>query len=191
MLSYLVLRGRCRSCGAPIGRFHIEVELAALGVAVWAACLSDGTLLWASCVLGWMLLAASWIDAVSQRLPDVLTLPLIVLGLTEAWALEPDALLDRGLGAVLGYAVFRALAVAYRRVRGREGLGQGDAKLLAAGGAWVGAAALGHVILAAAIAGLGWAVLLRLRGRQMDAATRIPFGPFLALGIWLAWLYAP
>ncbi len=191
VVGYLVLRGRCRSCGRPIGRFHLAVELAALAVAAWAACLSNGDLLWASCALGWALLAAGWTDARSQRLPDMLTLPLLLAGLAEACALEPDALLDRALGALAGYVIFRALAFAYRRLRAREGLGQGDAKLLAAGGAWVGLAALGDVILAAAIAALGWAVLLRLRGRQVDASTRIPFGPFLAFGIWLGWLYAP
>jgi len=180
--SFLVLRGKCRFCGAPIPRVHLWVELAALGVALWAAEAGDrAALLWASCALGWTLLALGWIDAVCQRLPDALTLPLILGGLAEALWLEPDTLTDRAFGAAIGYTALWALALAYRRLRGREGLGLGDAKLLAAGGAWVGVALLPQVLLVGALAGLGWALG---RGR-----TRIAFGPFLAGGIWVVWLY--
>ncbi len=182
--SYLALRGRCRFCAAPIGRFHLWVELAAVGVAAWAATSgAEGGLLWASCGLGWALLTLGWIDAVSMRLPDVLTLPLLLSGLAEAAWLEPDALTQRAFGAAVGYTVFWGLALVYRRWRAREGLGLGDAKLLAAGGAWVGVALLGQVILVAAICGLAFAW-------RRGTGARIPFGPFLSLAIWLVWLYA-
>ncbi len=184
--SFLALRGRCRFCGAPIGWDTLAVELAAMAVAGWAVLAGlDGAVLWASCVLGWTLLTLAWIDAVCQRLPDVLTLPLILAGLAEAAWLEPEALSARAFGAACGYTAFWAVAWAYRRARGREGLGLGDAKLLAAGGAWVGGWLLGDVVLAAALAGLAWA----LRRGRPDLAARVPFGPFLAGGIWLVWLY--
>jgi leader peptidase (prepilin peptidase)/N-methyltransferase len=186
IVSFCALRGRCRHCGAPIARVHLWVELAALGVAVWAALAgADGALLWASCALGWTLLTLGWIDAVCMLLPDMLTLPLIVAGLVEAFWLEPDALTDRAFGAAIGYTFLWGLALIYRRLRGREGLGLGDAKLLAAGGAWVGALLLPDVLLGAALAGLAWA----LRRGRPDPAERLPFGPFLAAGIWGAWLY--
>jgi leader peptidase (prepilin peptidase)/N-methyltransferase len=86
---------------------------------------------------------------------------------------------------VAGYLGFRLLGAVFRRLRGREGLGQGDAKLLAAGGAWVGAWQLPDVLLAAACSALAYA----FRKGKPDAAERIPFGPFLAAGIWLMWLY--
>ena len=185
--SFLALQGRCRFCAAPIPRYHLWVELAALAVAVWAAVAGErGALLLAGCTLGWTLLTLGWVDAVCLRLPDALTLPLILAGLAEAAWLEPDTLTGRAVGAAAGYTGFRALAWAYRRLRGREGLGQGDAKLLAAGGAWVGGLLLPDVLLAAALAGLAWA----LRRGRPDANERVPFGPFLAAGIWVLWLYA-
>ena len=186
LVSFLALRGRCRSCRAPIARTHLWVECAALCVAVWAAATGqDGALLWASCLLGWVLLTLGWIDALTLLLPDVLTLPLLVAGMAEAVWLEPDTLTGRAFGAAVGYTALWALAWAYRRLRGRDGLGLGDAKLLAAGGAWVGAALLPDVLLVAAVGGLAWAFR---RGRP-DFVARQPFGPALAGGIWLAWLY--
>jgi leader peptidase (prepilin peptidase)/N-methyltransferase len=77
------------------------------------------------------------------------------------------------------------------RLRGREGLGQGDAKLLAAAGAWLGAVALPQVILVAALSALLVAAALRLSGRTMHAHSALPFGPFLALAIWALWLFGP
>ncbi len=184
--SFVVLRGRCRFCARPIERFHLWVELSALTIALWAAAAGQsGAVLWAGCLLGWTLLALAWIDAVCLRLPDVLTLPLILAGLAEAALLEPDVLTGRAVGAAAAYAGLRLLAWTYRRFRGREGLGQGDAKLLAAAGAWVGGALLPDVLLGAALAGLAWAVR---RGRP-NPGERVPFGPFIAVSAWLVWLY--
>jgi len=186
LASYAALRGRCRHCGAPIGRFHLWVELAALAITLWAVASGErGALLWAGSVLGWSLLTLGWIDALCQRLPDILTLPLLVAGLSEALLLEPDALTNRAIGAIAAYAGFRLIALVFRRLRGREGLGEGDAKLLAAGGAWVGAWLLPDVL----VAGAGTALLYAVRKFRLDPSERIPFGPFLAAGVWLMWLY--
>ena len=232
LLSVLVLRGRCRACGAAIPRFHVLVELAALLVAISAVLaplllaaalpggpsaapsaaaylLSGGALegwvleggalqggalesgaqaggagLWADCALGWTLLALAWIDARHFLLPDVLTLPLLLAGLAACQVLQPWALQDHLLGAVLGYAVLRAVALAYRALRGRDGMGAGDAKLLAACGAWLGWAALPQVLLLAALLGLGVAGVMRLRGQAVGRTTMLPFGPFLAAACW-------
>ena len=185
--SLLALRGRCRFCAHPIAPFHLWVELSALTIALWAAASGEsGLLLWAGCALGWTLLALAWIDAVCLRLPDVLTLPLILAGLAEAALLEPDTLTARAVGAATAYVGMSLLAWAYRRLRGREGLGQGDAKLLAAAGAWVGGLLLPEVLLGAALAGLAWA----LRRGRPDPNERVPFGPFIAASLWLMWLYA-
>ncbi len=183
--SFLALRGKCRFCGAAIPRVTLWVEVSALAVALCAvACGERGALLWAGCVLGWVLLTLGWIDALCQRLPDFLTLPLVLAGLAEAWLLEPDAATGRALGAAFGYAGFRLLALIYRWLRGQDGLGAGDAKLLAAGGAWVGAWLLPNILLVAALSALIYA----LRRLRVDVTERIPFGPFLATGIWLSWI---
>ncbi|WP_431267087.1 prepilin peptidase [Dankookia sp. P2] len=190
--SYLALRGRCRACGAPIGGFHLAVELAALAIAGIAALVlpDDAAALWLGCALGWTLLALAWIDWDHLYLPDALTLPLVPAGLLATWWLVPWALAAHATGAALGYAAFRGLALAYRRLRGREGLGQGDAKLLAVAGAWLGWQALPQMVLLAALAGLGLAGLLALRRGGLDPAAPLPFGPCLTLALWLCWLQA-
>lgn len=186
LASYLCLRGHCARCGAPIGRFHPVVEIAAIVIAVWAVLAAeDPQWALANAVLGWVLLALAWIDAGHFRLPDVLTLPLVVVGLVATWLLEPWALTGHAIGAMAGYLLFRLLAAAYRHWRGHDGLGTGDAKLLSAGGAWVGLGALPMVVSLAAVAGIGWILL-----RGGDRHRAIPFGPFLALGIWLLRLHS-
>lgn len=128
------------------------------------------------------------IDAQTFRLPDWLTLPLAAAGLAAAWILGLPVWLH-ALGAVLGYAVLAGLELVYKRVRGRDGLGRGDAKLLAAGGAWCGALALPIILLVASTAGLLFVFALRLiGGRPVSGATRIAFGPFIALAIASAWI---
>ena len=190
--SYLALRGRCATCRAPIAPFHLAIELAAVAVAVWAATVSqDAAWLWTACMLGWGLLALSWIDAEHMRLPDALTLPLLAAGIAAQTMLASERFTESVLGAIVGYLGFRAIALTYRLCRGREGLGGGDAKLLSVAGAWVGWAALPDVILLAAVFGLGLAVVMKMRGRTIDRVAIIPFGPCLALALWIVYLYGP
>ena len=142
--------------------------------------------------LAWTLLALALIDLEHQILPDVLTLPLAAAGLAVAWLAQRGAVLDNIAGAALGYAVFFIIAWAYRRWRGRDGLGAGDAKLLAALGAWDGATGLPSVVLLGSLMAL--AVVLALRSFRLSAARSAsgwPFGPALAAAGWLVWLYGP
>ncbi len=189
LVSYLAARGRCRHCGAGIGGFHLWVELAALAVALWAVTADDGTRLWADCVLGWTLLALAWIDLRDMILPDVMTLPLVLAGLAWALIAEPERIVDHAVGAAAGWLLFWGVSRLYRILRGRDGLGEGDAKLLAASGAWVTWTGLGPVMQIGALTGLAWALGNRLRGTETTATTAIPFGPPLALATWVVWLY--
>jgi leader peptidase (prepilin peptidase)/N-methyltransferase len=188
LLSWLAARGRCRFCRQPLGWFYPGIELAALAVALLAIAVDGGDAVWLDCVLGWWLLTLGWIDLRTGLLPDALTLPLVVAGLAAAAALDPEDLASRALGAVLGWLGLWAVGALYRQWRGRAGLGGGDPKLLAASGAWVGAAALPQVILLAALAALAAALGLRLAGRRLGLHSALPFGPFLALATWLVWL---
>lgn len=190
LISYVVARGRCRYCRQVIGSFPLAIELAALGVALWAASAVEGADVWVACLLGWTLLTAGWIDVRTMILPDVLTLPLLVIGLIVIAVAAPDLLLDHCLAAALGYLALFGTAWTYRRFRGRDGLGLGDAKLLGALGAWLGLAALPMLLLLSSCLGLLAAGIAALGGRRMTASTAIPFGPFLALSGWLLWLYA-
>ena len=129
------------------------------------------------------LIALSIIDIRTYRLPDRLTLPLIPLGLGAAWLVDERIWLH-ALGAVAGYGVLVLLEKAYEKARGKPGLGRGDAKLFAAGGAWCGLTALPLVLLAASVSALVWVLALRVTtGAQVRADTMIAFGPFLSFGI--------
>jgi len=177
LASFWLLRGKCRSCGAAIGWFHPAVEFLALAIA--AACLAtDGpsAAAWVDCALGLALLTAAWIDLKNFILPDEITLPLILAGLAVTWWQNPPALFAHAAAAAIGYFGFILLNAAYRTLRGRDGLGQGDAKLLAAAGAWLGAAQLPAEILVASLLGIAMAVITRA-----PPTSRMPFGPALAL----------
>ena len=180
------LRGLLLRCRAAASVFPPAIVMASTAVALLAVILSDDPgRVWADCVLGWTLIALAWIDARHFRLPDALTLPLLLTGLVATWLVLPEALLDHTLATITGYLVFRLVAWGYRIWRGHDGLGMGDAKLLAAGGAWVGSNGLSAVVFVAAVLGLAWAFTLRMRGRRVDNRSMIPFGPPLAVAIWL------
>lgn len=133
----------------------------------------------------------SAIDLRSYRLPDALTLPLIAAGLVVTALADVRLLWWHALSAVIGFALLAAVAAVYQRVRNRPGLGLGDAKLLAASGAWLGAELLPDVLLWASGAAVLCVLVSALRGHSPSAEDAIPFGPFLAFGTWALWLYGP
>jgi leader peptidase (prepilin peptidase)/N-methyltransferase len=190
LASFVWLKGRCRNCGAPIGAFPLVLEVAAIAVVGWAATLEASTAVFlASCLFGWTLLLLAAIDWRVQLLPDVLTLPLMLTGLVASFFLPLGSWRDHAIGAAAGFVALVLIAWLYHRLRKREGLGLGDAKLLAAIGAWVGWQALPAVVLAASVLGLLFAIALFLYGRSLRMSDRLPFGVFLSVGGWLVWLY--
>jgi leader peptidase (prepilin peptidase)/N-methyltransferase len=191
LLSWLASQRRCRHCGSPVSWFYPNIEIASMAVAAWAATEVSGWLLWATCGLGWMLLALAVIDARHMLLPDVLTLPLAGAGLGIAAVLQSGIPIDHGIGLAVGFVSLFLLARAYRAVRGREGLGLGDAKLLAAAGAWVSWQGLPSVVLIAGLSGLLFVLVQAGVSGRPSGSHRLPFGPHLCLGTWLVWLYGP
>lgn len=192
LVSYLVSRGRCTACGAGIPVRYPLIETASAAIGLWAA-LSQPSAAAAglTALLGWQLLLIAVVDAEHFWLPDRLTVPLIGTGLSAAALLDRLMLVEAGVGAAAGFAGLWLLARAYRRVRGREGLGGGDPFLLAGGGAWVGWTGLPSVLLWAALAGLSVVAARAVTGRKVSGADRLPFGVFLAIGVWLTWLWGP
>jgi len=193
--SWLRLRGRCRSCGAALGLWYPLIELAGAAVGLVPALLLPVPEALLAALLGWWLLALAAIDLVAWILPNALTLPLLLVGLLLAVGGErlPGMVplaspTGAAVGAALGYLALAALALLYRRLRGRDGIGLGDAKLLAAAGAWLGAERLPLVLLAAALLGLLTALLRRQQ--PLAAETAVPFGPALALAFWVAFVAA-
>ena len=141
--------------------------------------------------LGWCLVCLATIDLIAFRLPDVFTLPLLVSGLAAALALPGRPILDHCIGALAGWAVLAALGWLYRRWRGVDGIGLGDAKLLAAGGSWLGWPDLPSVLIVACVVSLIWIAVGVLRGRRAHPSTPIAFGAPLCLAIWVVWLHGP
>jgi leader peptidase (prepilin peptidase) / N-methyltransferase len=195
LLSWLLLRGRCRSCGVAISARYPLVELATGVLSAWAAWhIGFGPA--ALCAIGvtWCLIALTGIDLDHQLLPDGITLPLLWAGLLAAVVIGPAAgspLIvsprEAIIGAVAGYVSLWLVFHAFRLVTGKEGMGYGDFKLFAAIGAWLGWQALPLVILLAAGTGALIGIAMILRGR--DRAAPMPFGPYLAIAGWIAMLY--
>lgn len=187
--SYVWTRGRCRTCAAPIPIKYPLIELAAGGIGAWAA-LAGSTVPESllTALLGWQLLLIAVIDFEHAWLPDRLALTLLATGVIAASLLDRLTTLDAVIGAAVGYAALGLLRWSYRGWRGRGGLGDGDSILFAAGGAWVGWADLPIVLLIASLTGLALVLTRRVRGERVDPGGQMPFAPFLAAGVWLAWL---
>ncbi len=192
ILSYLLARGRCRACGTAIPTWLFAFELAGLALALQVVlAVGAGWLAIASLLFGQCLLTIAVIDARHYFVPDCLSLPLVAAGLLVA-ALEPRLdLVAHLVGAATGFLFMQSVAWTYRRLRGRDGLGGGDAKLFAAAGAWVAWQGLPLVLLIASAGGLLAVLMLAVSGRRLGLGDALPFAPFLALGAWLVWLYAP
>lgn len=180
--SWLALRGRCAACRAPISARYPAVELLTGALSVLLAWrFGFSAQLAAALALAWALVALTFIDLDTQLLPDDITLPLLWLGLLVNLGGTFVDLRSAVLGAVGGYLLLWSVYWAFRLLAKKEGMGYGDFKLLAALGAWTGWQVLPLVILVAAFLGavVGSIVLwLTRRG----SGTRIPFGPYLALG---------
>ncbi len=190
VLSFAATRGRCRHCGAAIPPWLLYVEIAAIGAACLAVAAggSAGAMALAAVYLC-LLLALGVSDLLWMRLPDPLTAALLATALGSAALPGGASLGAAALGAVIGSGSFFGLRLAYRAVRGREGLGLGDVKLMAGIGAGAGALALPALILVACLIGLTAAVWRAWRsGQALGRTTALPFGAALCLGAALVWV---
>jgi leader peptidase (prepilin peptidase)/N-methyltransferase len=198
VLSYLLLRGRCAKCRTRISPRYPVVELvtALLSAAVaWRFGWHWQTL--AGLAFTWALVALTVIDFDHQILPDVITLPLLWLGLllSLAWSagLRPPAPVDPRsaiIGAAAGYLSLWLVYWTFRLLTGKEGMGYGDFKLFGALGAWMGWQMLPMIILLSAFAGAVFGIaMIALRGR--DKNVPMPFGPYLAAAGWIALMWGP
>ncbi|MCX7513748.1 prepilin peptidase [Frateuria hangzhouensis] len=189
LFGWLLLRGRCRYCREPISIQYPLVELLSgvLSVlVVWK--FGPGWVALAGLVFTWMLIALAGIDFRTQLLPDQLTFPLLWLGLLLSllpmFVLPATAI----LGAALGYLSLWSVYWLFKLLTGKEGMGYGDFKLLAALGAWMGPGALLPVVLLSSLVGAilgGLLIVLRKHGREVP----MPFGPFIAMAGWI-WFIA-
>ena len=190
VLSYLFLRGRCANCDVSIPIRYPLIEL--LTAAIWVVCgLSFGVsnALAAAMLLTAVLISLTAIDLDHQLLPDNLTLPLLWVGLLINIDATFVSLESAVLGAVFGYLCLWSVYWLFKIVTGKEGMGYGDFKLLAALGAWFGLSALPTIVLLSSLVGAVVGIALIVMRRQ-DRETPMPFGPFLA-GAGLIHLFYP
>lgn len=190
VLSFLLLRGKCAGCKAPIGWRYPLVELATAALfawSVWRFGLTPTAGLW--CLFSALLVALALIDWDTTLLPDDLTLPLLwagLLGAASGWT--GAALGDAVWGAAAGYLALWLVYWAFKLATGKEGMGYGDFKLLAALGAWFGWQALVPIALMASGIGAIIGIAMKIAGKTRSGGV-IPFGPFLALGGLTAMLF--
>lgn len=189
VISYLVLRGKCAGCKAAISPRYPIIELVTglLSVAVVAHLgLTTAALL--GLVFTWCLITLTMIDADTQLLPDDITLPLLWMGLI-ANSFGVFTTLENALwGAIAGYMVLWSIFWLFKLLTGKEGMGYGDFKLLAALGAWMGWQVLPQIIILSSLVGavVGIALMLiKKRGKEVP----IPFGPYLAVAGWIAFVW--
>lgn len=146
----------------------------------------SGDHIWITVFLAAALMTLTAIDLDRYLLPDWLTLPLIILGLGYSYVFGVGALLS-GIGAALGYVIIASLAYFWRSKMGREGIGLGDAKLLAAAGAWLGALSIPALLLGASGLGLVFFAALSVSKKYSETPQVVPFGPFIVLAFWVLW----
>ncbi|MEO8302817.1 MAG: A24 family peptidase [Betaproteobacteria bacterium] len=191
VLSWLALGGKCAACKAPISMRYPVVEILGGLLAAYAVWRFGATPKgFASCVLLWTLLALTMIDFDTQLLPDDLTLPLMWAGLiANLWGLFVP-LADAVIGTVAGYLSLWSIYWLFKLIRGKEGMGHGDFKLLAALGAWLGWLVLPLIVLLASVVGaLIGITLIVLKGR--DNNLPLAFGPYLAIAGAIALFFGP
>lgn len=189
ILSYLFLRGKCSQCRAPISPRYPIVEAVSGALSAWAAWhFGFGAAGLGALLLIWALIALTFIDFDTQLLPDDITMPLLWMGLAFNLFDAYTDLRSAVLGAIVGYLVLWSVYWLFKLVTGKEGMGYGDFKLLAALGAWLGWQMLPLIILLSSLVGavVGIALIFLARhGRNVP----IPFGPYLAGGGLIALLW--
>lgn len=187
LISALAQRGRCRRCGSAIDSRHWQIELGCAVVGVISGFAVPGPVGAAGAAFGWLLLTLAALDVTEFWLPDALTGTLALAGLAAGFVVPPEWN-ERLIGGVAGFGALWLIGFAYRRLRGREGLGGGDPKLLGAIGLWLGWRMLPEVLLLASLVGLGAVLVGALRGRKVAATDRVPFGALMAIAAYPLWL---
>lgn len=182
VLSWLFLRGRCKACGRPISaRYPIVEGLTAILSAVAAWKFGFGWMALGSIIFIWAMIALAFIDLDTALLPDDITLPLLWMGLLFNVLGIFTSLQSAVLGAMVGYLVLWSIYWLFKLVTGKEGMGYGDFKLLAAIGAWLGWEQLPVTILLSSVVGAAVGVAMVIFVKH-DRRIPIPFGPYLAGG---------
>ncbi|WP_136680086.1 A24 family peptidase [Neptunomonas sp. XY-337] len=189
VISYLILKGKCSQCKTAISLRYPAIELltALLSVLVIYTLGFNG-FGFAAVVFTWLLIALTFIDLDHYLLPDRITLPLLWLGLLINTQEMFTSLSSAVWGAAIGYLTLWSIYWLFKLLTGKEGMGYGDFKLLAALGAWCGATSLPLIILLSSVTGVVLAIVM-VAFKRHEAQKPLPFGPYLAIAGWIALLW--
>ena len=189
VISYLILGGKCASCKTTISTQYPIIEIVTAILSVFIATkfgVSLETVF--GLILTWCLITLTMIDVKTQLLPDNITLPLLWLGILINTSNVFVSLESSVFGAIIGYLILWAIYKVFKRLTGKEGMGYGDFKLLAALGAWMGWEMLPQIILLSSLVGTVIGITMIVLKKQ-DKEKPIPFGPYLAIAGWVAFVW--
>ena len=189
IISWLLLKGRCRSCKSSISfRYPLVEFITAVSSLFIALHFEPSLLLFGYLFLNWALIALLFIDLDKMLLPDQITIPLIWLGLIINLNSEAISVTDAFYGAIFGYMTLWSLYWIFKLITGKEGMGYGDFKLLAALGAWLGWQQLPLILILSSFVGAIFGIAMIFLDKDKKSKP-IPFGPYLAIAGWIALLF--
>lgn len=189
--SYILMKGRCKVCDKHRTPIYFFSELSSL-LALIIILSTSKNLILSQFILFYsmalFLIGLSIFDTLNKRLPDMATLPFLLLGLSQFYWLHNIDFQDSVFGAVAGGLITALVATAYQKLRGTVGIGWGDVKLISAFGAWLGWQLLPLFILFSSVSGILFILLRFIAVRRSSIREQIPFGPFLCISGWVIWL---
>ena len=192
IFSYLLLKGRCRYCDKPISTIYFFSESVSLITTITTIFLFHYHLtieMLSTVSMAWFLIGLSIFDIKTRRLPDVYTIPFLITGLLQSYYFNFLEFPDSFIGMLTGGVIASTVAIFYKHIRGRIGLGWGDVKLIAAFGSWLGWQILPFFILGSSILGILFLLIKNSNNYHViSRQDKIPFGPFLCGVGWFIWL---
>lgn len=191
ILSWLLLKGKCRHCNVGYGHEHLMYEFGALIIALWVTLYIPHQLQWVGCLFGWTIFTIAAIDYKFFVLPDLLTIPLLISGLAIVYQFDKSSLYHHVLGGVIGYSSLSLVSFIYSTIKKKKGMGGGDPKLFAAIGTWVGWVGLPSVLIFSCMTAFIYLGFKKAIGDPTSLDEKIPFGTHLSIGAWIVWIYGP
>jgi leader peptidase (prepilin peptidase) / N-methyltransferase len=192
IFGFVSTRGRCCDCSQPIDTVYFLSEVVALGIVIVITLAIDVANLNEMLIatsLALFLLGLSIYDLTTHRIPDLLTIPFLLMGLAQCYFFNFTLLVDGCLGMIVGAVVTGIVAILYQRITKKIGLGWGDVKLIAGFGAWLGWESLPLLILLSSVSGILFIFLKIIKTGKHKYNDKIPFGPFLCLIGWGLWIF--
>ena len=192
IFGFISTRGKCHGCSQPVNPAYFASEVVTLGIVIVISTAIDAANLKAILIassLALFLLGLSIYDFTTHRIPDLLTIPFLLMGLAQCYFFNFTSITDGCLGMIIGAVVAGIVAVLYQSIKKKIGLGWGDVKLIAGLGAWLGLESLPLLIFLSSISGIVFIFLRGIKTGKQIYNDKVPFGPFLCIIGWSLWVF--